>query len=94
MKVVVITGANRGLGLGIARIFHQSGWIVVGLNRTFCKEDWMKEIYCDVSNLSSIQKAIDQVIDLYQRIDIVVCNAGVGIFLPFISYLKKNGKRV
>ncbi len=82
MKVVVITGANRGLGLGIARIFHQSGWIVVGLNRTFCKEDWMKEIYCDVSNLSSIQKAIDQVIDLYQRIDIVVCNAGVRYFSP------------
>lgn len=82
MKVVAITGSNRGLGLGIAQTFNEAGCQVVGLNRTFCEEEWMREIYCDVSNPSSIEMAIRHVVDLYGRIDILVCNAGVRHFSP------------
>ncbi|GGK34810.1 oxidoreductase [Caldalkalibacillus thermarum] len=82
MKVIVITGANRGVGLGIAQVFHEISYKVIGLNRTFCEEEWMEEIYCDVSDPTSIQHAIKQVDDLYKQIDIVVCNAGVRHFSP------------
>ncbi|QFQ28773.1 SDR family NAD(P)-dependent oxidoreductase [Bacillus thuringiensis] len=80
MKVVVITGTNRGLGYGIAKSFADKGYKVIGLNRTLCKESWLEEIQCDITKRNEIEKAINQIIKRFGQIDIIVNNAGIRRF--------------
>ncbi|PEM87621.1 SDR family NAD(P)-dependent oxidoreductase [Bacillus toyonensis] len=80
MKIVVITGANRGLGYGIAKSFAEKGHKVIGLNRTLCKEEWLEEIQCDLSKKIDIEKSVAGIIRRYGKIDILINNAGIRRF--------------
>ncbi len=81
-RIVVITGANRGLGRGIAEAFHARGDVVVGLNRTLCGENWLREIPCDLRDSEAIRKAVAAVAGDLGGIDVVVSNAGIRRFGP------------
>ncbi len=80
MKVVVISGCNRGVGYGIAQAFAEHDYKVVGLNRTFSHEKWVDEIECDITKKEHIESSIDEVMKRYGRIDILVDNAGIRRF--------------
>lgn len=82
MRVVVITGANRGTGKSIAKAFHNHGDRVVALNKTLCGEKWLREIKCDLRNKSNIRDAVKKTADEFGRIDIVVHNAAIRHFAP------------
>ncbi|TVX92064.1 SDR family NAD(P)-dependent oxidoreductase [Paenibacillus agilis] len=81
-KIVVITGANRGIGHGIAQSFAEADYKVIALNRTLCGADWMEEIQCDLTNQDEVSNAIDYVEKTYQTIDILVNNAGIRRYSP------------
>jgi NAD(P)-dependent dehydrogenase (short-subunit alcohol dehydrogenase family) len=82
MKIVVITGANRGIGYGIAKSFADKNYKVIALNRTLCDEDWLEEIKCNLTRKDEVNQAIESVLDKYSRIDILVINAGIRRFAP------------
>jgi glucose 1-dehydrogenase len=87
-KVAVITGASRGLGLAMARLYAQEGAQVVLSARSQTAIDeasraWSKEglqttaFACDVSDLKQVEALADFAIRNYGHFDIWVNNAGI-----------------
>ena len=84
-KVVVITGASRGIGADTARVFAAAGAMVALLARSTTDiENLASEIGenavaipCDVSEYSQVQAAISRVVEQFGRLDVVINNAGV-----------------
>jgi NAD(P)-dependent dehydrogenase (short-subunit alcohol dehydrogenase family) len=93
-RVVVITGGSRGLGLVMARMFADEGARVVLLARDLDELERARldleprggdvvTIRCDVRRRADVRAAIDQVMDRWHAIDVLVNNAGVIQVGPF-----------
>ena len=89
-KVAIVTGATKGLGYGIAMKLAAAGAKVVITSRhqeecdTVAQE--IKElggeacgIKTDVQIVSEIQSLVDQTVERFGRLDIMVNNAGVAV---------------
>ncbi len=87
-KVALITGANKGIGLEIARqLGQQDITVLVGARdaergRTAVQQLTREgidahEVIIDVSNEASVKKAAQEVERQYGRLDILVNNAGI-----------------
>lgn len=87
-KVAIVTGAGSGNGREIALEFAREGAIVGIINRTKENGDeTLKAIKAlggqgislegDVSDANMLKKAIDKVVETYDKIDILVNNAGI-----------------
>src|SRR5258708_40348795 len=86
-EVALVTGGSRGLGLEIAQAFGAAGAEVVITAR---REQWLTEaekslkdqgiavhaLICDVADISSVEKTVQQVLETCGKIDILVNNAG------------------
>ena len=86
-KVVVVTGASRGIGRGIALKFAQEGAHLVVIANEEKIYDVAEEIkaigrqamavFCDVTNKEEIEKMYAQTVKTFGQIDVSVQNAGV-----------------
>ena len=83
-KVVLITGASSGIGKAIGEFLFHKGYTVYGTSRN--PEKVINSIFpliaLDVRNVESIEHAIQKVVSISKRIDVVINNAGVGITGP------------
>ncbi|MBA4538201.1 SDR family oxidoreductase [Bacillus aquiflavi] len=91
-KNIIITGASSGVGAEIARLCAQQGANLVLLARRIDKLIALKEelqhhfqvdvIACqlDVSNTTEIEEVFQEVFKQIDRVDVLVNNAGFGIF--------------
>lgn len=78
MKVAVITGASRGIGLACARTLASNGFTIVGISRNIEPADpFSMTIKGDISDVESQTGIIDQIMSTFGRIDLLVNNAGV-----------------
>jgi NAD(P)-dependent dehydrogenase (short-subunit alcohol dehydrogenase family) len=89
-KVAFITGGDSGIGLGIARAFTDAGMKVVITYRTQshldeamkylqAAGDRVHAIALDVTDRAAMEKAADETIKVFQKVHVVVNNAGVAI---------------
>jgi NAD(P)-dependent dehydrogenase (short-subunit alcohol dehydrogenase family) len=87
-RVVVITGGSRGLGLAMARQFAQQGARLALLARN--PEELLRAeqalastgasvltIPCDIRKREQVESAIQQTVERFGRIDVLVNNAGI-----------------
>jgi len=89
-KVIVITGANGGLGRALAQRFADDGETVVMLARSLEKvREVAKEIggktlaiACDVTSPDSVRAAFAEIALSHPKIDVLINNAA--IFNPFL----------
>lgn len=90
-RVVVITGANRGIGYHMLRRLVEDGYRVAGLDvdddnlepLASTRPDRVRYEHCDVTETADVEAAIDAVIESWDRIDVLVNNAGVARFARF-----------
>ncbi|MFF3573381.1 SDR family oxidoreductase [Nocardia jiangxiensis] len=82
-KVVLVTGASSGLGLSIATHLQEAGYRVYGTSR---RADGQRNAYgafslipMDVTDDASVAAAIDTIISREGVLDVVICNAGMGL---------------
>ena len=89
MRTVIITGANRGIGKELALGFSEEGFKTILLVRKRSTVfNLSKEIYkiskiepdifeVDLNNLEKLESTIKTVSEKYEKIDVLVNNAGV-----------------
>ncbi|MCL4129075.1 UNVERIFIED_CONTAM: hypothetical protein GTU68_043317 [Idotea baltica] len=89
-KVVIITGANSGIGKETATELAKRGAVVIlACRNRQAAQEAVRDIRCltgngdliivelDLGNFSSIQKCADNLLEKFPRIDILINNAGV-----------------
>lgn len=85
-KVAVVTGANTGLGQGMAVALAQAGAKVVGVARRSCEQTKamiheeggsFAEVLADLSETDMIPEILDKALAAFGRVDILVNNAGL-----------------
>ncbi len=78
-KVAVVTGARKGIGLGIAKALTDAGYVVVACGTAASAGDNFICDYvpCNIANSGDRKYLLDWVVNKYGRIDVLVNNAGV-----------------
>ncbi len=86
-KVALVTGGSGGIGAAVARKLHEAGAGVGLLSRrgSDLGLDRALGIACDVRDREAVGVAVDAVVERFGRLDIVVANAGVGAYGPFLE---------
>jgi len=84
-KVILITGASSGIGKDAALNLIKQGHIVYGAARRISKMKDIVEagghsIKMDILSNEDVDRALDQVISEQNRIDVLVNNAGYGLW--------------
>lgn len=75
--VALVTGASRGIGDHLVRALLAAGWEVVGLSRSGRAAEGAVGLACDVTDPSAVGTAVERVLELHGRIDLLVNNAGL-----------------
>ncbi len=93
-KVALITGVTSGIGAAIATVFAKAGAHVAGCGLQESGSEESKEfinritdfkqealyLQADVTVAADLQKLVQQTIDTFGRIDILISNAGANVF--------------
>lgn len=92
-KVVYITGGTKGIGFGIAEVLLRDGYKVAisgrkqedvdqAVSELKKNSDQVLGISSDVRNYQDEESAVKKIIHHFGRLDVVIANAGLGIFKP------------
>lgn len=83
-KTAVITGASQGIGLAVTKLFAKYGAEIAMIDHSGRSAAEAKKIgtkakayLCDVSKEEQVKKTINDIIDQFGKIDILVNNAAV-----------------
>jgi 3-oxoacyl-[acyl-carrier protein] reductase len=94
-RAAIVTGGSKGIGFAVAKEFAASGADVAIVARN---EEALKEgvaairkstqthvigVQADVSKAAGIQRAFDEVMSEFEKVDIIVNNAGTSQAMPF-----------
>lgn len=92
-KVAYITGGTHGIGFGVAQILLEKGMrVAISGRKLETAQEAAKKLSTDDSKVLGIssdvtkyedeQKAVEQIIEKFGQLDVVLANAGVGHFAP------------
>ena len=82
-KIIVITGGYGGIGLETAIQLKQQGATIIIAGRNQTKGDQVASevgvtfLHIDLSDMDSVRKFAALFLERYDRLDVLLCNAGV-----------------
>lgn len=101
MKVILITGATKGIGRQTAITLAKENYqVVVNYNKSQKQAEELQENYnidiykADVTSREEVKKMINYVIDKYKKIDVLINNAGISSFNLFTDITDEEWERV
>ena len=87
MNTILITGSSSGFGKATADYFVERGWNVVATMRSppegLTPAKGLRVLPLDVTDRSSIDRAVAQAVSEFGALDVVVNNAGIGLLSAF-----------
>ena len=105
-KVILVTGASKGIGRDIAKYLARMGNIVIAnynkskkeaieLRDELLRENLSIEIFkADVSSRIEVKEMIKYVLDKFKRIDVLINNAGISEFKMFMDETDEDWERI
>ena len=100
-KTVIVTGAGRGIGRAIAERFASEGADVLCVGRTrepleetaaLCGSAWV--VTGDVSRSEDVAGVLAAALERWERIDVLVNNAGIDDETPFLDMSEEDWRTV
>jgi NAD(P)-dependent dehydrogenase (short-subunit alcohol dehydrogenase family) len=91
-RVVVVTGASKGIGAGLVQAFRDRNYCVIANSRSIepSKDPNILTVAGDVSKRKTAAAIVEQGLERFGRIDTLVNNAGIFISKPFTEYTKDD----
>jgi NAD(P)-dependent dehydrogenase (short-subunit alcohol dehydrogenase family) len=104
-RVVVVTGGNGGIGLGMARALAEAGADLVVWGRNREKNEAaraelaaigtrVEALVCDVADEQQVIDAFAASVEAMGKVDSLFANAGVGGYSPFVDMTLAEWRRV
>lgn len=104
-KVVFVTGASRGIGKAVAERFAAEGAVLVLLSNDEQELAQTKQkfsargthvlaIPVDVSEANQVDAAVQQTVDSFGKIDILINNAGIAWEEDFLEIKDENWRKI
>jgi len=97
-KTVLITGASSGIGWVTAEIFARNNWNVIAPMRHPEKRELkcngnITFLHLDVTDRKSIAEAIDTAIERFDKVDVLINNAGYALYGVFEAFEERQIKK-
>lgn len=99
-KIVWITGGAKGLGLELSKVFSNNDYKVIAsssknlenyilsnyIEKSLLDNENFGYLKCDIRNYDEIIDTVNYIIKKYNKIDIVINNAGIARFKSFLEH--------
>ena len=102
--VAIVTGGSKGIGLAIARAFLERGMLVTitarsepdlqQAARTLAAGDRLHTMTADVRDEAAARRMVDETVGRFGGLDVLVNNAGVGVFTNAAEMTPEQWSRV
>ena len=79
MRIIVITGAKSGIGMGLKDLFTKNGDMVITLDKSI-EENTDTEYFCDVSNEQEVIDTFNYIGEKFGHIDMLINCAGYAVY--------------
>ncbi|NMO88368.1 SDR family NAD(P)-dependent oxidoreductase [Actinomycetospora sp. TBRC 11914] len=91
-KVVIVTGASRGIGAGVVEGYRKHGYAVVATSRSITASDdpQVHTVAGDLADPRTAGRVVDAALERFGRIDTLVNNAGMFLAKPFTAHTDED----
>jgi NAD(P)-dependent dehydrogenase (short-subunit alcohol dehydrogenase family) len=91
-KVVIITGASRGVGAALASAYAEAGYALVANARAIGPSTNPKVVAVpgDIGDPATAERVVDEAVRRFGRLDSLVNDAGIYISKPFTEYTQAD----
>ena len=99
-RVAIVSGASSGIGLGITRALLERGYRIVANSRTISDSKDLRPsaslilVDGDIGTKETATKVADAALEHFDRIDLLVNNAGIYLPKPFTEYTPEDFDRM
>jgi NAD(P)-dependent dehydrogenase (short-subunit alcohol dehydrogenase family) len=87
-KVAIITGASQGIGASLTKAYRELGYVVIATARSIepSEDSGIVTVAGDIADPETAQRAVEEAVERFGRIDTLINNAGIYIGRPFTDY--------
>src|SRR5690554_2478459 len=104
INTVLVSGASRGIGRAIAKVFAKNNYrVIINYNKSYQEACSLRDelhglnvhlIQADVSDISQVNQMFNTINDLYGGVDVLINNAGMAMYKMIIDTTCEDWKNI